>query len=107
MICDKCEGTGRIILEHKVKGHENLSSVYEAECECIKKEKSGNLPEAVSRNAVLDEVQHDLEEFMKGLDGRIDGHSWGTEKTGIDKVSIDDLYEIEDEIEKIYKKHFA
>jgi len=72
----------------------------------LEKENS-NVAKPVSRYSVLGEVRHDLEEFMKGIDGRIDGHSWGTQETGKSKVSIEDLQEIYNEIEEIFKKHFA
>ena len=63
--------------------------------------------EPLSSHAGLAEVRHGLEEFMKGIDGRIDGHSWGAQETGKSKVSIEDLQEIYDEIEEIFKKHFG
>jgi len=54
-----------------------------------------------------EEIRDDLELFMIGIEGRIDGHSRGTQKTGVSKISIDELQEIYGELETIFKKHFG
>jgi hypothetical protein len=52
----------------------------------------------------MKEVEKLLDEIESKIEGKIDGHSWGIEQTGVSKIDISDLEEIQEWIAKLKTK---
>jgi hypothetical protein len=54
----------------------------------------------------MEEIKKDLQELIRKIEGKVDGLSFGEENSGVSKVSIKELEEIQSDIETIFNRYF-